>query len=497
MTIPTTLSRGFPRNQPPLPPFCVQTPAEMSRALCEIGERNPARLSTHSRFAIFLPHRKTHDVLFISNARIASENSAELADGNILVSEGKIAAAGPSVGRPENAREIDARGRIAMPGMFDAHVHFREPGFEAKENIRSGSEAAINGGVTGVVMMPNTNPAIDSGTIATQVLETARRVSRIPIYTSGCVTKGRHGKELAGIDGMRAAGVRMLTDDGDTTGDPAVLFRAMQYAKEFGMFFASHCEVPELAGPRALNEGVMSYKLGIKGSPACAEEIIIDRDIRLAHATGAHLHIQHVSSKLGMETIRWWKQRGDVRVTAEVAPHHLLFTDEDIGDFDTHYKMNPPLRTKADNEALLEGLLDGTFDIIATDHAPHTPFEKSQDFVSAPNGITGLDTALVSLHHYFVATGKLGWDVVIRKFSAEPRRFMGLKTPSISLGSPADFILFDPEKETNFTAEFMKSKSQNTPFLDKTLKGSVDLVILGDEILLDRENGNAGIPSAF
>jgi dihydroorotase len=173
------------------------------------------------------------------------------------------------------------------------------------------------------------------------------------------VTKGRHGKELAGIDGMRKLGVVMLTDDGDTTGDPAVLMRAMQYATEFGMFFASHCEVPELAGPRALNEGAMSYRLGIKGSPACAEEIIIDRDIRLAHAAGAHIHIQHVSSKIGMETIRWWKQRGDVRVTAEVAPHHLLFTDEDIGDYDTHYKMNPPLRTKADNEALLEGLIDG------------------------------------------------------------------------------------------------------------------------------------------
>jgi dihydroorotase len=278
----------------------------------------------------------------------------------------------------------------------------------------------------------------------------------------------------------------MLTDDGDTTADPAVLYRAMQYATEFGMFFASHCEVPELAGPRALNCGAMSYRLGIKGSPACAEEIIIDRDIRLAHATGAHIHIQHVSSKLGMETIRWWKQRGDVKVTAEVAPHHLLFTDEDIGDYDTHYKMNPPLRTRADNEALLEGLLDGTFDLIATDHAPHTPFEKSQDFVSAPNGITGLDTALVSLHHYFVATGKSGWDLLVKRFSAEPRRLMGLSAVSIGEGQPVDLILFNPEKETTFTKEFMKSKSQNTPFLDKTLKGSVDLVVLGENVLLER-----------
>ncbi len=425
-------------------------------------------------------------MLLFKNARIASENSPALRSADVLVRDGKISQVAENLVAPEGARVIDARGRILMPGMFDAHVHFREPGFETKETIRSGSEAAINGGVTGVVMMPNTNPAIDSATVVSNVLETARRVSRIPVFTSGCITTGRHGKELAGIDGMRAAGVTMLTDDGDTVADPAVLLRAMQYAAEFGMFFASHCEVPELAGPRALNEGVTSYRLGIKGSPACAEEIIIDRDIRLAHAAGAHVHIQHVSSKLGMETIRWWKSRGDVKVTAEVAPHHLLFTEEDIGDFDTHYKMNPPLRTKADNEALLEGLIEGVFDLIATDHAPHTPFEKSQDFVSAPNGITGLDTALVSLFHHFVRPGKFGWDLVVKRYSAEPRRLMGLPAVSIAEGQPVDLVLFDPEAETTFTAEFMKSKSRNTPFLDKTLAGRVNLVMLGDEVLLER-----------
>jgi len=425
-------------------------------------------------------------MLLIQNARIASEHSADLTHGDVLIEDAKIKSIGQGLSAPTGAKIIDAKNRIMMPAMFDAHVHFREPGFEAKETIASGAESAINGGITGVVMMPNTNPTIDSATVVGQVLDIAKRTARIPVYTSGCVTKGRHGKELAGIDGMRNLGVKMLTDDGDTTGDPAVLLRAMQYASEFDMFFASHCEVPELAGPRALNEGVTSYRLGIKGSPACAEEIIIDRDIRLAHAAGAHIHIQHVSSKLGMETIAWWKSRGDVKVTAEVAPHHLLFIDEDIGDYDTHYKMNPPLRTKADNEALLQGLIDGVFDLIATDHAPHTPFEKSQDFVSAPNGITGLDTALVSLYHHFIATGKFGWDLLIKRYSAEPRRMMGLEVPTITEGSPADLILFDTEKETTFTKEFMKSKSQNTPFLDKTLKGSVDLVVLGDEILLER-----------
>lgn len=424
--------------------------------------------------------------LLIQHARIATEHRPELQDADVLIDGGLIVQLGQSLEIPAEARVIDAAGRILMPGMFDAHVHFREPGFEAKETIATGAEAAINGGVTGVVMMPNTSPAIDSAGVVAQVLDTAKRVARIPIYTSGCVTKGRQGKELAGIDGMRALGVKMLTDDGDTTADPAVLYRAMQYATEFGMFFASHCEVHELAGPRALNEGAMSYRLGIKGSPACAEEIIIDRDIRLAHATGAHIHIQHVSTRLGMETIRWWKQRGDVKVTAEVAPHHLLFTEEDIGDYDTHYKMNPPLRTKADTEGLLEGLLDGTFDLIATDHAPHTPFEKSQDFCSAPNGITGLETALVSLYHFFVARDVFGWDLVVKRYSAEPRRFMGLEAREVAVGQAADLVLFNPGASTTFSRDFMKSKSQNTPFLDRTLDGRVELVVLGDQILLDR-----------
>jgi len=424
--------------------------------------------------------------LLLQNARIASEASPDLPSADVLIQDGIIQKIAQGIAAPDHTRTIDCKGGVLCPGFFDAHVHFREPGHEQKENIASGSEAAINGGITGIVMMPNTSPSLDSGASVRTILESGKRNSRIPIFTSGCVTKGREGNELAAIDGMREAGVKMLTDDGDTTINSSILYRAMQYASEFGMFFASHCEVPELAGPRALNDGAVSYRLGISGSPACAEEIIIDRDIRLAHATGAHIHIQHVSSKMGMETIRWWKSRGDVKVTAEVSPHHLLFTDEDIGDFDTHYKMNPPLRTKADNDALLEGLLDGTFDMIATDHAPHTPFEKSQDFVSAPNGITGLDTAVVSLYHHFIKPGKFGWDTLVRKYSAEPRRLMSLEVPCVEEGQHANLTLFNTGATTTFTKDFMQSKSQNTPFLDKTLSGRVDLVILGDEVLLER-----------
>ena len=420
--------------------------------------------------------------IFLKGGDVATEdNTPTRAD--VWIVDGTIKAVGV-MDVPEGARVVDCADKIVMPGMFDAHVHFREPGQEQKETILDGSEAAINGGITGVVMMPNTAPAIDSATVVNRVLEIGSKC-RIPVLTSGCITVGREGKEMAPIAGMKDAGVLMLTDDGDAVPDAALLKRAMEYGTEFDMFFASHCEDPQLAGPRALNEGPVSYRLGIQGTPALAEEICMDRDIRIAHATGAHLHIQHVSSKIGMETIRWWKEKG-ARVTAEVAPHHLMFRDEDIGDYDTHYKMNPPLRTAEDNAALLEGLKEGVFDLIATDHAPHTEFEKSQAFVDAPNGLIGLDHALISLYDRFVANGDFGWDLLVKRYSAEPRRMMRLEVAEVAEGKPADLLVFDPNKSTTVSKDFMKSKSSNTPFLDKTIKGSVEMVVLGDEILLER-----------
>jgi dihydroorotase len=420
--------------------------------------------------------------LFLQGGEVATEDAApQRAD--VWIVDGTIKAVGV-MDVPEGARVVDCAGKIVMPAMFDAHVHFREPGQEHKETILDGTEAAINGGITGVVMMPNTAPSIDSPTVVNRVLEIGKKC-RIPVLTSGCITVGRKGEEMAAIAGMKKAGVLMLTDDGDAVPNAALLKRSMEYALEFDMFFASHCEDPQLAGPRALNEGPVSYRLGIQGTPALAEEICMDRDIRIAHATGMHLHIQHVSSAIGMETIRWWKSRG-AKVTAEVAPHHLMFRDEDIGNYDTHYKMNPPLRTAEDNAALLQGLKEGVFDLIATDHAPHTEFEKSQAFVDAPNGLTGLDTALVSLHDRFICNGDFGWDLIVKRYSAEPRRLMRLEVAEVAEGKPADLLVFDPKKETTFTKEFMKSKSSNTPFLNKTLKGSVEMVVLGDEVLLER-----------
>jgi dihydroorotase len=420
------------------------------------------------------------------NAQIASEDSPKLQTADVLVEGDKIIGVAANITGVDNAEIIDCTGRILLPGLFDIHVHAREPGQDDKENIATCAEAAINGGVTGFVMMPNTSPAIDNAGVVRSVLESARRTRIGPgIYTTGAITKGRKGEELAGIAGMKAAGAVMLTDDGSPVDNPQVLRRAMEYAREFDIPIASHCEVKELSGKGCMHEGKISYALGLPGIPAISEEVCIARDIRLAEFTGVHLHIQHVSTERGMGTIKRAKDRG-IRVTCEIAPHHLLFNHEHIGDYDTHYKMNPPLRTPEDNAALLQGLKDGWFDVIATDHAPHTPFEKNQDYASAPFGITGLETALVSLYDRFISQDILDWGLIVKRYSAEPRRLMKLPPVPIQEGGIAEFILFNPARTTTFSRQFMKSKSSNTPFLDKTLQGMVERVVYRGEELLVR-----------
>lgn len=420
------------------------------------------------------------------NASIASEDSPKLRRADVLVEGERITGVAERIEGAEGAEVIDCAGRILLPALFDVHVHAREPGQEEKENIATCAEAAINGGVTGFIMMPNTSPAIDNGGVVRSVLESARRTRIGPgIFTSGAITKGRKGEELAGIAGMKAAGAVVLTDDGFPVDNPQVLRRAMEYARDYDLPLASHCEVKELSGKGSMHEGSVSYSLGLQGIPAISEEICIARDIRLAEFAGVHLHIQHVTTQRGMETIKRAKDRG-IRVTCEIAPHHLIFNHEHIGSYDTHYKMNPPLRTREDNAALLQGLADGWFDVIATDHAPHTEFEKNQDFASAPFGITGLETALPSLYDHFISAGKLGWDLIVKRYSAEPRRLFGLAPVPIVEGGAAEFIVFNPGRSTRFTREFMRSKSVNTPFLDKELKGMIERVIYGGQELLAR-----------
>lgn len=426
------------------------------------------------------------DLIFIKQASIAKEGVSDLEEADVLIEGGLIKSVGVGLKVPDQARIIEAKGKVVLPGLFDIHVHLREPGQTSKETIKTGTKAAINGGVTGVVAMPNTIPAIDSGGMVRSVLEIAKNDSGIPFFTTGCITKGREGKEMAAISGMKDAGVVMITDDGSPVENPQLLRRAMEYAREFDLPLASHCETMQLSGPGAMNEGRRSYKLGIPGIPSISEEICISRDIQIAAYTGAHLHIQHVTTAAGMEIIRRAKNDG-VKVTCEVAPHHLIFNENHITDYDTYYKMNPPLRTEEDNVRLFDGLIEGVFDVIATDHAPHTEFEKrQQDFEAAPFGITGLETVLPSMFHYFINENKMDWGAMVQRYSSEPRKLLGHDPVSISEGQKAEFVIFDVNGETVFTKEFMESKSPNTPFLDKALKGSVELVVVGEEILLDR-----------
>lgn len=418
------------------------------------------------------------------NAQIASEDSRELLNADILVENGKITRISPQLSAPVGVDCTDCSGKIFLPALYDVHVHAREPGQEQKENIFTCSEAAINGGITGFCMMPNTNPAIDNAGVVKTVLESAR-ATRLNLHTSGAITKGREGKELAAIGAMKNAGIVMITDDGYPVSNPVVLRRAMEYARDFDLIIASHCETMELSGKGSMHEGEVSYSLGLEGIPSISEEICIARDIQIAQYTGAHLHIQHVTTARGMEIIRRAKNDG-VNVTCEVAPHHLIFNHHDIGDYDTNFKMNPPLRTREDNALLLQGLIDGVFDVIATDHAPHTPFEKNNDFATAPFGITGLETALPSLYHHFIAQGRLTWDLIVKRFSAEPRRLIKLPPISITEGATANFIVFDPAATTTFSSDFIKSRSQNTPFLNHTLNGQVTHVTSEGKVLLSR-----------
>ena len=407
---------------------------------------------------------------------------------DVLVRAGCYEAIGTGLPEAPGAREIDAAGLLLVPGLFDMNVHLREPGREDKEDMASGSAAAVNGGITGLLAMPNTDPPVDTGGMVQSVIDLAAAKSRIPIFPAGCLTKGRAGAELAAIGDMAGMGARLLTDDPRPIENPQVLRRAMEYARDFGLTVASHATIPALWQGGAMNEGATSYALGLPGIPAIAEEIAIARDIALARLTGCPLHIQHVSTARGIAIIRQAKDEG-VAVTCEVTPHHLIFDESAVGDYDTRFKMDPPLRLEEDKVALLEALRDGTVDVITSDHAPHSAFEKNTDFTSAPFGVSALDTALIALHHHFILTGEIGWPMLVEKYSFAPRRLLGLPEPLIRQGAPVNALLFDPDATTDVEPAFLRSQGQNNPFLGQSLTGSVRMVVLGSEVLLARETG--------
>jgi dihydroorotase len=403
---------------------------------------------------------------------------------DILVQDGVIAALDHRLDVP-GSEELSLDGCYIFPGFVDLHCHLREPGEELKETIPTGTRAAAKGGFTAVAAMGNTNPPADSGAVINLIKDKAKAAS-FPVYPVGCATKGRNGEEPSEIGDLANAGAVALSDDGSPIMNSEVLRRVMEYAQMFDLPVISHCEDMDLRGNGVMNEGFNSTLLGLEGIPAAAEEVHVARDIILAEMAGARLHIAHVSAAGSVELIRKAKQRG-VQVTAEVTPHHLCLTDDAVKDFDTNTKVNPPLRTKDDLEALYEGLKDGTIDAVATDHAPHRSDEKEQEFNLAPFGISGLETAVPLIWERLVESGILSPLELARKMAFNPAQILGLPERAISAGCAANLTVIDPRLKLPVKVKEFVSLGKNSPFDGWVLRGWPVMTISGGEIKYSRE----------
>jgi dihydroorotase len=417
--------------------------------------------------------------LLIKNGHLI-EPSSGLSEPNDVLIEGETVAA---IGRDLSGGEtIDAAGCIVCPGLVDVHVHFREPGFETKETIATGSRAAARGGFTSVVTMPNTNPPIDNCGMLEFTLRRARETSCIKVWPAAAATKGRAGAEMTEMAELKALGAVAVSDDGDDISSSWVLRRCLEYASMAGLPYLAHCEDASLMEGGAMNEGHNSTKLGLPGMPREMEEIAIDRVVRLAALTGARVHICHVSTAEGLDIIRRAKQKG-LAVTCETAPHYWTLTDDAVTDFGTNAKMNPPLREAQDVAALKRGLADGAIDCIATDHAPHTFTEKDVEFQIAPFGVIGLETALALAITELVEPGILPIERAVELMTIAPARALGLRAGVLRPGEPADVTVFDPLAEWTVDPSTFASRSRNTPFAGRKVHGQVRATICNGRIV--------------
>lgn len=382
-------------------------------------------------------------------------------------------------------RTIDAHNRIVSPGLIDMHVHLREPGREEDETIATGTAAALAGGVTSVACMPNTEPAIDSQAAAEFVYLQAKRAGNANVFPIGSITKGRSGTELAEIGGLVEGGAVAFTDDGSPVVNSEIMRRAMEYCRMFDRAVLSHSEDLELTRGAVMNEGYESMRLGLRGYPAVAEEIMIFREIALAELTRAKLHILHVSSAGGVDLIRRGKSRG-IRVTGEACPHHFTLTDECLQTFDSNYKMSPPLRTRNDVQAILEGLRDGTIDVIATDHAPHSPEKKMRELDQAPNGIIGLETLLPICIQALIEPGVLTWPQLIEKLTINPARVLGIDRGTLAPNAIADVTIIDPTVPWTIDPNQFRSKSRNCPYIGWEVRGRAETVLVAGQVKFTR-----------
>lgn len=421
--------------------------------------------------------------LVIKNGRLLDPASGRDAVENLYVSDGLIS--GPFKAGKETVI-IDATGKLVTPGLLDMHVHLRDPGYEHKETIATGTAAAAKGGFTGVACMPNTNPVADSRAVIEYINKKAAGEGLVRVYPVGAITRGSRGEELAEMANMRDAGAVAFSDDGRPVEDAGLMRRAMQYCKMLGVTIISHCEVTSLAAGGVMNEGYRSTVLGLKGIPVSAEEVMVARDIILAAETGCPLHIAHVSTGGSVNLVRDAKRRG-VPVTAEATPHHFTLSDRAVEGYDTNAKVNPPLRSDADVQAVREGLADGTIDAIATDHAPHAYDEKNVEFDLAPFGMVGLETAVGLVWTELVHTGILTPLQAVEKLAYKPARILGVKGGTLAEGSPADITIIDPELEEVVDPAGFASKGKNTPFAGRRLKGLPVMTIVAGEIRYRRD----------
>jgi len=423
--------------------------------------------------------------LLLKGGRVIDPGTGRDGELDVLVEDGRIALIDRNVA-VDGAEVVElGKGWIVGPGLIDIHVHLREPGQEHKETIASGTAAAVAGGFTAVACMPNTDPVNDHAGITQFILKKAAEANRARVYPIGAVSLGSRGEQLAELSEQKSAGCVAFSDDGRPVATALLMRRALEYAGMLGIPIVDHCEDPSLKADGVAHEGYHASALGLRGIPGVAESLMVERDISLAELTGAHVHICHMSARQSLRAVRAGKDRG-IRVTCEVAPHHFTLTDEALDGaikYDTNLKMNPPLREAADRDAMLEGIADGTVDVIATDHAPHHADEKMVEFDRAPFGITGLETAVPLVFDRLVHAGRITAGRAIELLSTNAARVLNLPGGTLAAGSPADVVVIDPDRRVTVDAARHVSRSKNTPFHGWELRGAVALTMVGGRIV--------------
>jgi dihydroorotase len=422
--------------------------------------------------------------LLIRNGRILDPESGRDEVGDVLIKGGLIIRIGPNQ-HATGAVAFDAAGLVVAPGFIDMHTHLREPGFEHAETIETGSKAAAAGGFTSVCAMPNTHPVNDDATVTRYILERAARSAVVNVFPIGAITKESAGEELAAIGSMRSAGCVAISDDGKPVMNSRVMRRAMEFARAFDLPVIDHCEDLHLSAGGDMHEGFASLRLGLRGIPSVSEDVMVARDILLAELTGARYHVAHLSSRRSLEMVRDAKQRG-LKVTCEVTPHHISLADSEMEPYDSNYKMKPPLRSACDRAALIEGIVSGIVDAIATDHAPHPGSEKMQEFEKCPFGIIGLETALAVALEALVHSGRIPLMKLVELFTLGPARILNLGRGRLAVGRPGDVTVFDPELEWTYDVNRSYSKSANSPWHGRKFRGAPVATAVGGRLVWQR-----------